>query len=469
MEQKFQEFKNKMKGKKIAVLGLGVSNLPAIEYLNKLGAKIYAHDKIEQLNRNHEKIRKLDHIQFYLGNEQLKDLDKMDYILRSPGVKPFLPEIEEAVKKGVVLTSEIEWLLEYAPCKIIGITGSAGKTTITTLVTKILQDAGYKVWTGGNIGIPLFTKLDEMGKDDLIVLELSSFQLMTMKKSPHISVITNIYEDHLDYHQSFEEYITAKTNIFSHQKEGDICILNQDSSFLVQFEKMIQEKKIPCKKIYFSEKKMKKDGAYLEDGYIYAQEKGKKTKIVDVEKLKIKGQKNYLNVCTAICVAKEFVKLEAIKQSLLNFKGVEHRMEYVTTKKGVAYYNDSISTTPGKAKAALSAFPKKIILIAGGSDKNLDYTAFGTQVIDASKCLILLGNTAEKIKEAVIHSEKCNEEEIQICMVEDLKEAVNVAEGMSKEGDIVVLSPASASFDQFTNYKERGNLFKELVKNMDGK
>lgn len=463
LNNKFEEFKNNIKGKKIAVLGLGVSNIPAITYLNKLGAIIYAHDRIGSLENKHEEIRKLDNIRFYLGDESLKDLDKVDYILRSPGVKPFLPEIEKATKKGVKLTSEIELLVEYAPCKIIGITGSAGKTTTTTLVTEILKNAGYNVWTGGNIGTPLFTKLDEIKSEDIIVLELSSFQLMTMQKSPNISVITNIYEDHLDYHRDFKEYVTAKTNIFSHQKENDICILNYDSDFTENFEKIILDSNIKSEIKYFSENEIQKDGAYIQNGNIYYRENGEINKIIETKKLKLKGNKNYLNVCTAICAVKPFVEICEIVKGLENFRGVEHRIEYVVTKNGVEYYNDSISTTPGKAMAALTAFDKKIILIAGGYDKNLDYTNLGKYIIEACKEVILIGNTAEKIYNSIVNAKNYNKKEININKVDSLQNAILFAKNIAKDGDIVVMSPASASFDMFSSYKERGNIFKEIV------
>ena len=466
MENKFEEFKNNIKGKKIAVLGLGVSNIPAIIYLDRLGAIIYAHDRIETLEDKHDEIKKLDNIRFYLGEENLKDLDKVDYILRSPGVKSFLPEIEEAVNKGVKLTSEIELLVEYAPCKIIGITGSAGKTTTTTLVTEILKDAGYNVWTGGNIGIPLFTKLDEIKEDDIIVLELSSFQLMTMKKSPDVSLVTNIYEDHLDYHRNFEEYVIAKTNIFSHQKENDICILNYDSEFTKDFEKIISDNNLKNNVVYFSENMLDKNGAYLKDGNIYYNEDGNVIHIIDTSKLKLKGNKNYLNVCSAICAVKPFVEFSSIVKSLEKFKGVEHRIEYVTTKNGVEYYNDSISTTPGKAMAALTAFDKKIILIAGGYDKNLDYSNIGAYIIKACKEVILLGSTTEKIYDSIINDKEYNKEDINIQKVNSLEEAVVLASKNANSGDIVIMSPASASFDMFKSYKQRGNIFKELVNSL---
>ena len=461
--KKLDEFKKNIKGKKIAVLGLGVSNIPAIKYLYSLGAIIYAHDENENLSNEALELKKLDGIYFCIGKEALKNLNDMDYILRSPGIKPFKKEIEEALKSGVTLTSEIELLVELAPCKIIGITGSAGKTTTTTLVSTFLKDAGYNVWLGGNIGIPLFSNIDNMKKDDIIVLELSSFQLMTMHKSPNISLITNIYEDHLDYHRSFDEYVDAKTNIFMHQKIGDICVLNKDDSFTCDFVKRINDSNIESKIRYFSVKEKVNDGAYYKDENIILCRGGMEDIIVFTKNIKLKGIKNYANICSAISLVYDYVSIESMKKTLLSFNGVEHRLEYVDTKNGVSYYNDSISTTPGKAMAALSSFDKKIILIAGGYDKNLDYSDIGDYIIDSAKCLILLGDTKDKIKESVCNSKKYDENKIDIYEVSNMDQAVEKASSYAKDGDIVVMSPASASFDMYSSYKERGKHFKELV------
>ena len=461
--KKLNEFKEEIKNKKIAVLGLGVSNIPAIKYLNKLGAYIYAHDAKDVLSENCDEIKDLENIEFLLGDKCFSGLNDVDYILRSPGVKPFLPEIEEAVENGVKLTSEMELFVDLCPCKIIGITGSAGKTTVTTLVTELLKNGGHNVWQGGNIGTPLFDKVEQIQKDDIVVLELSSFQLMTMKKSPNVSLITNIYEDHLDYHRDFEEYVIAKTNIFMNQERRDICVFNLESEYTEKFLVMKEEKSVLSENLFFSTVDENIKGAYLKDKDIYINIDGKKEKVISVDEIKLKGNKNYANVCSAICLVYNLVSIEDIRKTLINFKGVEHRLEYVDTKNGVEYYNDSISTTPGKALAALTSFDKKIILIAGGYDKNLDYSGLGKYIIDSSKYVILLGNTADKIKESIINYESYNSEEITIEKVNSLEEAVKLASSVAKQGDIVVMSPASASFDMFKSYKERGNIFKELV------
>ncbi len=465
--KKLEEFKKEIKNKKVAVLGLGISNIPAIEFLHKLGAYIYAHDLKDSLGENCESIKNLENIEFLLDHKCFTGLNDVDYIVRSPGIKPFTKEIEDSVKNGVKLTSEMELFMELCPCKVIGITGSAGKTTVTTLVTELLKSGGYNVWQGGNIGTPLLGKIEEIQKDDIVVLELSSFQLMTMKKSPNISLITNIYEDHLDYHRSFEEYVIAKTNIFTHQAKRDVCIFNLDSPFTNKFINIKENKNVESELLYFSISDNNIKGAYLKEKYIYLNEIGEKSqKVISIDQIRLKGNKNYANVCSAICIVHDLVSIENITKTLKEFKGVEHRLEYVDTKYGVEYYNDSISTTPGKALAALTAFDKKIILIAGGYDKNLDYSKFGRLVIDSTKYIILLGDTTKKIKESILNDEKYDENIIKINEVKTLEQAVILAKEIAKSGDIVVMSPASASFDMFKSYKQRGKIFKDLVEQL---
>ncbi len=264
---KLSKFKEDINGKKVAVLGLGKSNIPAIKYLNKLGAKIIAYDNKNNLSDECKEILNLDNIKFNLGVNKFIGLNDVDYIIRSPGVKPFIKEIEEAQSKGVILTSEIELLVELAPCKVIGITGSAGKTTTTTIISKFLEKSKYKVWVGGNIGTPLFANLDDIKEDDIIVLELSSFQLMTMKKSPDISLITNIYEDHLDYHRNFEEYVEAKTNIFMNQNNKDkyICIFNKDDKFTTSFLDKLSKTNSDHEIRFFSSDEKLENGVYLDE------------------------------------------------------------------------------------------------------------------------------------------------------------------------------------------------------------
>ena len=266
---KLKNFKDDIKNKKVSVIGIGVSNIPAIKYLSNLGTKVIARDKNKEIFSKYSELKDLNNVEFILGDDYLSNLKDSDYILRAPGVKPFLKEIEDAVNSGVELTSEMELFFEFAPCKIIGVTGSAGKTTTVTLINEMLKNAGYKVWLGGNIGNSLFDKIDEICKNDIAILELSSFQLMTMKKSPDVALITSIYEDHLDYHRSFEEYVEAKTNIFMHQRKDDTFVLNVDDSFCDKFLKMIEENEIKSKILSFSTKKVCKNDTYFKDNKIY--------------------------------------------------------------------------------------------------------------------------------------------------------------------------------------------------------
>lgn len=328
LNEKLELFKIGIKNKKIAVLGIGRSNIPAIQFLHKLGAKISVRDKNKSALEKCPELVKLD-IELLLGDNYLTNLDKFDYILRTPGIKPFLPEIEEAVKKGVKLTSEIELLIDLAPCKVIGVTGSDGKTTTTTLIAKFLQKEGYKVWLGGNIGKSVFAEIEKMDRKDIIVLELSSFQLMTLRKSPNISVITNISPNHLDYHRSFEEYVLAKANIFFKQTKNDLLVLNNDDNYTEKYLSIIQTNKIQTNIRKFSLKGEVEKGTYLENDEIIYNDGKEKTKICDKKDVKLVGMHNIANICTAISACFDLVSVESIKDVITNFSGVEHRMEFV--------------------------------------------------------------------------------------------------------------------------------------------
>lgn len=463
---KLEKFKKDIKGKKVAVIGVGISNIPAIKYLVSLGAIVTAHDKNEKLAQKYEDFKKLG-ISFVLGQDYLKGLNNYDYILRSPGIRPFYPEIEEAVKSGVKITSEIELLIENAPCKVIGVTGSDGKTTTTTLISKFLEEAGYKVWLGGNIGIPLFSKLDEIEKEDIVVVELSSFQLMTMKVSPNISIITNISPNHLDYHRSFDEYIDAKSNIFLHQNKGDLLVLNCDNEYTKRYLGYVKDNNIKSDIRYFSVMDHANPGTFLEDGYVVSNINGVEQKIVKISDVKLVGIHNLSNICAATSAVLHITGVEPIQKVVTTFMGVEHRMEMFRILKGVKWYNDSIGTSPTRTIAGLTSFNQKVILIAGGYDKHIPYDVMGSYIIDKVKTLILVGKTAPKIEKAVLDEVKkqgLNENEYcDIHNFTSLEECVNYAYSIAKNGDCVVLSPASASFDLYKNFEERGDLFKSLV------
>lgn len=464
--KKLDEFKNKICKKRVAVLGIGISNIPAIKYLLSMGAKISARDKKENLPDEVLKLEKLG-VEFVLGEHYLDDLENFDYIFRSPGVKPFTYNIAKAVELGAALTSEIEKVIELSPCKVIGVTGSDGKTTTTTLIAKFLEHAGYKVWLGGNIGNPLFSKLDLIKKDDVVVLELSSFQLMTLSKSVDIAVITNISPNHLDYHRDYNEYIMAKSNIFVNQRDNDILVLNKDNDLTQKYLRIIEDRKIKTNIRAFSVEQSVLKGVYLKNKYIVSNIKGKNEKICTIDKVKLVGVHNLANICAAATAVYDMVKKEDIEAVITTFSGVEHRMELVKQENNIRWYNDSIGTSPSRTIAGLKSFNGKVILIAGGYDKNIPYEPLAPYILDKVKHLILIGKTATKIRSAVISQAKKQDvvlaELLDIVEFNTLEECVEYANKIAKEGDTIVMSPASASFDMYKNFEERGNHFKRIV------
>lgn len=457
--KKIDEFKQNIKGKKVSVIGIGVSNIPAIKYLKSLGANIIARDKNEQVP---DELKSIDGIKYILGDKYLEDLNDSDYIFRSPGVKPFLPEIEEAVKNGVILTSEMETFIHLTDATIIAITGSDGKTTTTTLTSLFLKEAGKNVYVGGNIGTPLLDKVEQITKEDYVVLELSSFQLMTMKEKMDRVAITNVAPNHLDYHRDYEEYIEAKANIFKNQDEFGLLVLNEDNEFTKRYEK---EAKGRIRK--FSLEKEVGCGVYYNNGKIISRVGCKEEEIMDVKDIKLVGMHNVANICTAASLVIDITGKDAIIKVAKEFGGVEHRMELVKELNGVKWYNDSIASSPSRTIAGLKSFNQKIILIAGGYDKHIPYDVMGEYLIDKVKLMILVGTTAPKIKEAAQkEAMKRNIETMPIVEFDNLKDAVEYANSNAQKGDIVAMSPASASFDLYKNFMVRGDYFKKLVNDL---
>ena len=402
---------------------------------------------------------------FSFGKNYLSKLHNFDLILRSPSCLPTVRELEEAEDKGAIVTTEIELFMRMCPCQIIGITGSDGKTTTTTLISEILKKAGYKCYVGGNIGTPLFTKLNEITKEDKAVLELSSFQLMGMDVSPHIadiSVITNITPNHLNVHKDYEEYIEAKKNIFKFQNNKGILILNYDNEITRNCEKQANGK------VIFFSRKEKLDDGYIVDGEIIKKcDDNLRKHILNTKEIIIKGTHNYENICAALAATNTLVDEETAISAIKEFKGVEHRIEFVKEINGVKWYNDSASSTPSRTLAGLNAFPtEEIVLIAGGADKNLDYTPIAKPILDKVKTLILMGETSGKIFNKVKEEEEIENKEIDIFMAKSLSQAVILAKRYSKPNQVVLFSPASTSFDMFKNMYDRGRQFKELVNKM---
>lgn len=464
--EKLEEFNNFVNGKNIAIIGLGVSNIPLIDYFYEKKAKVTVFD-----NRSIDKIEEdvIDKIKnynfnYFFGEDNLEHLKGFDIIFRSPSAMPFIKEFEEEVKKGAILTTEIEMLLKLTPSKTIGITGTEGKTTTTSIIYEILKKSGHKCFLGGNIGKPIFTMVKDMKPEDFVILEMSSFQLINMQISPQVSLVTNMYPDHLNVHRSLQEYQEAKKNIFLHQNENGIVVLNYDNEVTNSFAKDAKGKVI-----FFSSKEKLENGYIYdrEDGYIKYSEKGTYIPLIHKSEILLRGIHNYENICAALAVTSDFIDINLAIDAIKNFKGVEHRLEFVREIDRVKYYNDSIGTSPASTIAGLNAFDENIVLIAGGSDKGLDYEEIGKAIVAQNvETLILCGPTAPKIEEATKNAMQNDLNKVTILHVENLEEAVKLAKNRAKPGDVVLLSPASASFDAFKNFQERGNKFKEFVNNL---
>lgn len=460
VNEKLQEFENYIRNKKVAIIGLGVSNMPLIEYLHDLGSDvmIFNNKPINELEKDIlDKIYEYK-LKFSFGENYLYKLKGFDIIFRSPSCRPDLPEIKKEVERGAILTSEIELVLEMCPGTTIGVTGSDGKTTTTTLIYEMLKEQGLNCYLGGNIGIPLFTKIKDMKPNDYVVLELSSFQLMTMSVSPNIAVITNITPNHLDIHKSYDEYIESKANIFKYQTENDLLVLNFENEITKEFGKNVNSKVI-----YFSSKTKLDDGVILDNNIIKQCDNGLRRHILNFKNVKLKGLHNAENICAAVAATNNIVTAESQSKVVNVFSGVNHRLEFVREINGAKWYNDSIASSPTRTIAGLNSFNENIVLIAGGYDKNLDYSGLAKPIIDNTSSLILLGQTTNKIYSAVTNELEYLKKDLPIYKVNTLDEAVKKAKEISKKDDVVLFSPASASFDMFKNFEERGNKFKQIV------
>lgn len=455
MNKDFNQFKSFIRGKKTAVVGIGVSNKPLINFLLKLGAQVSAFDKKTEEQLGEEAMEFKDKgVKLVLGESYLDNLHGFDVIFKTPSMRIDSPAFLKAKEEGTYITSEIEEFVRYCPAKVYGITGSDGKTTTTTLIYNMLKEQGYKCWIGGNIGIPLFTKIEEIKKDDKVVLELSSFQLMSMNISPEVAVITNLSPNHLDVHKDMNEYIDSKKNIFKYQDKDDLLILNKDNAIT---NSMINEANGMVEQ--FSVRDQLKKGGYLRDRNLYING----DKVCTIDEVKLKGMHNVENLLAAFCALKNDVDVENMRKVAIEFSGVEHRCEFVREIDGVKYYNDSIASSPTRTLAGLKAFEKPVILIAGGYDKRIPFDVLAEEGYSKIKVLILMGDTKNKIKEAFQKIEDKNNIDITIVTVNSLEEAVYKAKELAKQGDIVTLSPACASFDMFANFEIRGNSFKNIV------
>ena len=455
MNSALMEYFNSLKGKRVAVIGLGVSNRPLVEGLLGAGVPVTVCDRRrrEEFNGLIETLERRG-MTAALGPDYLEHLNGADIIFRTPGLRPDVPQIAQAVAAGAELTSEMEAFLNLCPCRIIAVTGSDGKTTTTTIIAGLLKAAGYRTFVGGNIGHPLLCQLDSIRPDDMVVLELSSFQLMTVRQSPGIAVVTNLAPNHLDVHKDMAEYVAAKRNIFAYQDGCDRLVLNADNEITAGFA---QEARGAV--TLFSRRRTVEGGVYLREKTVMCGGRP----VLTTDDILLPGIHNVENYMAAICAVQGLVPDGVIRDFARTFGGVEHRIELVRELDGVRYYNDSIASSPSRTIAGLRSFAQKVILIAGGYDKHIPYDMLGPEIAKSVKFLLLTGDTSEKIKAATLAAPGYEAGGPDIYDCADLEAAVARAWALAVPGDVVILSPASASFDRFKNFEERGKAFKNYV------
>jgi len=450
-----REYLSSLHGKRVAVIGVGVSNTPLIELLLDNCISVTACDRntrdkfgtlAERLEEKGAELR--------LGDDYLGGLDH-DVIFKTPGMRPDIPQLLEAKERGSIVTSEMEIFFEVCPCRIVAVTGSDGKTTTTTIIAKLLEAAGYKVHLGGNIGKPLLAEAGSILPDDYAVVELSSFQLMTMKRSADIAVVTNIEPNHLDYHTDMAEYTLAKKNIYAFQSADDLLVLNRDNEITVS-----AAAEAKGKVRMFSRRTNVENGCWFDGETIFFNGR----EIVKRKDIKLPGLHNVENYMAAFAAVIHIVGDDVCRKVAAEFGGVEHRIELVREKDGVRYYNDSIASSPSRSIAGLLSFDEKVILIAGGYDKNIPYDVLGPVICERVKTLVLVGATAPKIKASVLDCDSV--EKPVMYEYEDFEEAIRGAAGIAEAGDVVIMSPASASFDLFKNFMERGERFREIINSL---
>ena len=454
-----QRFVQDITGKTVGVVGIGISNTPIITMLAEMGVQVLAFDKRteEQLGDRGEQLKKLG-VQIFCGPDYMDHLAG-DWIIKTPGMRFDHPALEAARQRGSVITSEMELFFEYCPCPIVAVTGSDGKTTTTSLIYEMLRRTDRRVHLGGNIGYPLFCRLKEIQPEDIVVAELSSFQLHTLKKSAHISVVTNLSPNHLDVHKDMAEYTHAKANIFRYQSTKDLLILNADNDITSGFAKDAKG----AVRMFSFKGDPGVPGAFYSNGVLYLRSTdGVVTPLLERSALLLRGDHNVENFMAAVLAVQDMVTPEIILDVAKNFGGVRHRMEFVREINGVRFYNDSIGSSPTRTIATLRSFDRKVRLIAGGYDKNIPFDTLGPVVPERVEKLYLCGTAATKIRDAV----RACVPHFPIEIYRDLRVAIETAYQEAVPGDIVLLSPASASFDQFKNFEERGDFFVTVVKEL---
>ena len=445
-----------LKGKRIGVVGVGVSNIPLLRLLAESGCDVTAHDKssADALGAVFGELSALG-VKFVLGEHYLDSLD-YDLVFRTPGLHP--DKLRNAIRPDTVVTSEMEAFFSVCPCKTIAVTGSDGKTTTSTIIAKLLEAEGYTVHLGGNIGKPLLCEAPSFQKDDLAVLELSSFQLHSMSCRPDIAVFTNLSPNHLDVHPSFADYFDAKKNIFRRQGSDCRLVLNLDNEYTRSCAA-----ESGAEILWFSRQEKTERGFFFRDGAVWRGEE----KIIGAEEILLPGLHNIENYMAAFAAVDGLVSPENCRAVAESFGGVAHRIELVRTLRGVRYYNDSIASSPTRTLAGLRSFSERVILIAGGHDKGVPFDGLAAEIVRSVKALFLVGETAEAIRAAVERSPGYDPAALPIRVLDDFRETVLAAAGFAQSGDTVILSPACSSFDRFKNFAERGNFFRKIVETLE--
>jgi len=474
---KLRDYLKKYENKRVAVIGAGISNTPLINLLLDAGIETTVCDKrskkdLGEIAKGFEDAGAT----LRLGDQYLENITE-DVIFRTPGLMPTNPAIVEAVSRGAILTSEMEAFFDICPCKTIAVTGSDGKTTTTSIIAELLTNEGKTVHLGGNIGMPLLCRADDMKPDDIAVVELSSFQLVSMRQSPDVAVVTNLSPNHLDVHNDMEEYIEAKSNIFMHQSKADKAVFNLDNEVTRNYAKAAPAENI----LFFSRHNKVKNGVYLKTGTIFESIDDTRAEIMKAEDIVLPGVHNVENYLAAFAAVLGTVSYETMQKTAMSFCGVMHRLEFVRELRGVKYYNDSVASGPTRTIAGLKAFTEKknglplmsadrnLILIAGGKDKGIAFDELGKEIAGRVKKLVLIGKTADEIRKAVeaaLKHDAVDANMLEIVKCDSFEDGVHMASKIASEGDVVLLSPACTSFDMFNNFEERGNRFKDIVNSL---
>lgn len=460
-----EQLQNLIQGKKVAFIGAGVSHKRCIEQFVELGAQVTLCDQkksLEDFGAYADTLRRL-HVRLSLGEHYTDGFAGQDIIMRTPGYEYYKPELQAALQAGTKVTSEVELFFELCPCEIVAVTGSDGKTTTTTLISKMFEAAGRKVFLGGNIGAALLPQLADVTPEAVAVVELSSFQLISMRVSPKVAVVTNVTPNHLDHHKDMQEYIDAKRNILLWQVPPCRAVLGFENEISRGMQKDCKGEQVWFTRLHDTDK-----GAFLresDDTLCYA-ENGVVTPILPRAEVKLRGLHNVENLLAAIAAVWGRVPVEAMRQVGSTFTGVEHRIEPVRTLDGVTYYNDSIASSPTRTIAGLRSFNQKIILIAGGYDKKIPYEPLAPEILAHVKTLVLMGATGPRIEAAVRACPGFDESALTILHADSMQHAVELARGAARPGDVVSLSPASASFDLYPNFEVRGRDYKNIVNNL---